>query len=243
MYNENFLFMIISFLEHLTEKKINELESMENDFLQLIRNGDVDSIEEWLALNPVVNHCQDLTEDALRDVKNSFIIMATTASKAASDGGLDRMITLEMQLKYISLLEEITAIEDVFALQAKMILEFTRSCRNAKSITVQSKLVNDTIRYIQHHLSEPIRVNDIADSLKVSRGHLSSVFHEEMGMTLSDYIRKTKVEEAQTLLKKTSLSLASISEKLGFSSQGHLTHVFKQVTGTTPNKYRNGQVS
>lgn len=243
LFNKDFPFMKVYFMDPYTEKKINKLESMENVFSQLIRNGDVESVEDWIALNPAVNLCVNLTEDSLRDSKNSMIIMTTIAAKAASEGGLDRMLTMEIKLNYISLLEDLSSVEEVYALQQKMVLEYTHLCRESKSLIIKSKLVNDAIRYIQHHSRDNILVKDIAESLSVSRGHLSSVFHEELGMPISEYIKNARVEEVQDLLKNSSLSLASISDTLGFSSQGYMTRVFKQVTGMTPNKYRNDSVS
>ena len=72
----------------------------------------------------------------------------------------------------------------------------------------------------------------------MSRPYLSKRFKEEAGITITDFIRKQKIEEAKRLLKYTDKSLLAISLYLGFSSQGHFTHTFKKYTQKNPSDYR-----
>ena len=62
-----------------------------------------------------------------------------------------------------------------------------------------SKLTIDVANYIQHHMSEPITVERIAEELFLNRSYLSRKFKEETGETLTDFILKEKAEEAKRL--------------------------------------------
>ena len=55
---------------------------------------------------------------------------------------------------------------------------------------------------------------------------------------MTDYILKTKTEEAKRLLKYTDKSAAEIGNYLGFSSQAHFSRVFLKYSGRTPGEYR-----
>ena len=66
-----------------------------------------------------------------------------------------------------------------------------------------SQLIAAVSNYIQHHISESVTTEAIAQSLYISRTHLSARFHKETGMTLSDFILKEKTEEAKSLLRYT----------------------------------------
>ena len=96
----------------------------------------------------------------------------------------------------------------------------------------------DVANYIQHNLSLPITVQDIADALYMSRPYLSKKFKDEAGISVSDFIHKQKIDEAKRLLKYTDKSLLAISVYLGFSSQSHFTRTFKKMTGKLPKEYR-----
>ena len=50
--------------------------------------------------------------------------------------------------------------------------------------------------------------------------------------------RNEKAEEAKRLLRYTDRPVSAIAVYLGFSSQGHFSKVFREITGMTPGEYR-----
>lgn len=72
----------------------------------------------------------------------------------------------------------------------------------------------------------------------LSPSYLSRLFKQEVGISLSDYIREKKLDRAQNLLRFTDQSFAEIANILAFSSQSHFIQAFKSHTGMTPKKYR-----
>ena len=78
----------------------------------------------------------------------------------------------------------------------------------------------------------------IADRLNYTRYYLSRKFQKEMGISINDYIRNRKVEEAKLLLSSTSQSVLEISNILNFCSRSHFTDSFRKVTGLSPSRYR-----
>lgn len=97
-----------------------------------------------------------------------------------------------------------------------------------------TKLTLDAANYIQHHISEPITVEKMAEELFLSRSCLSRRFKEEAGESLRDFILKEKTEEAKRLLRYSDKSLTAVSNCLGFSSPSHFSRTFKKDTGYFP---------
>jgi Transcriptional regulator containing an amidase domain and an AraC-type DNA-binding HTH domain len=64
------------------------------------------------------------------------------------------------------------------------------------------------------------------------------LFKKEKGITISDYIRNTKIEASKVLLQYYDLSVTEIAEYLAFSSPSHFIKIFKNNTGFTPEIYR-----
>lgn len=238
LYNRMLSFTQVLFYDDVSEDTVLHLETLEEIFDSMIENGDTEAMQEWFSQNAIANIYTSSSDDPLREARYSFIILATLASKAAAQGGVDRLATIEMLMSHLQFLERLNDPEDVYALQRKMAVQFTEKVRQIKSIPARSRLVENAMLYVRHHLSEPVSVSETAHSLSVSRGHLSRLFRAETGMTLSDYINETKVREAMRLLEDTDGSLAVISASLGFSSQAYFTRVFKKYTGYTPKEYR-----
>ena len=57
-------------------------------------------------------------------------------------------------------------------------------------------------------------------------------------MTVMDYVLKTRIMMAKELLSNGLTSVTEISEACGFSSISYFSQAFKNLTGTTPLKYR-----
>ena len=82
------------------------------------------------------------------------------------------------------------------------------------------------------------RVNDIAASLGVSERRLSRAFQKVLGMSLFDYLRQERMEQAKRLLTQTALSILAISQEAGFTSAANFSTAFREHTGMTPSEYR-----
>ena len=103
---------------------------------------------------------------------------------------------------------------------------------------VSSRLTADVANYVQHHLSDAIKTEQIARALYVSRPYLSKKFRESTGETLTDFILKEKTEEAKRLLRYSDKSLTAIGSYLGFSSPSHFSRIFRKYAGSSPHEYR-----
>lgn len=100
----------------------------------------------------------------------------------------------------------------------------------------------DTIRrYIMENLQRKITVNDLAGvaCLSVSRFH--EMFREVAGITPHQFLLQTRLDQAAQLLTMTSLSVAEVSYRTGFSSQSALTNALRKHKGTTPSRLRFGE--
>ena len=205
--------------------------------LDLIEKGDVGALDEWLKDAPAVRP-GSIAPDQLRQVKNTLIVTATLASRAAVRGGMDVEDAFSLSDAYIRKCELLQTPDRIINLQYHMVLDFTSQVSNLKLHGNSSALAAAVAEYVRHHLSDPVSTEKIAEKLHFSRTWLSRKFHEETGIPLSDFIRIKKTEEAQRLLRYTDKSLREISVYLGYSSQSHFQTVFKKQLGVTPMQYR-----
>lgn len=211
--------------------------TLEQSLMQMIEKGDVGALCEWLSHAPSVRGGV-IANDALRQLKNTFIVTATLASRAAIKGGMEAEDALSLSDDYIRKCELMGGVDSIVNLQYHMVLDYTRRVERVRLGKNPSKLLMQVTNYVQHNLSRPVDVDDLAKTLFISRTHLASRFKQETGMTLTDFILGEKVEEAKRLLRYSDKSLTLIANYLGFSSQSHFTRIFKKYSGQTPREYR-----
>ncbi len=203
----------------------------------IVRSGDSAALRRWLAQAPLVQGGK-IAADQLRQQRNLFIVTATLISRAAIQGGLREDDAFSLSDAYIQRVELLTGYGQIMNLQYNMILEFTEQVERLRRGKHASKLALDVANYVRHHLSEPIRVDKMAEAFYLSRPYLSAKFKQETGRSLTDFILSEKTEEAKRLLRYSDKSQSAISAYLGFSSQGHFAKVFEKYAGMTPGEYK-----
>ena len=216
---------------------VHNTYQLEQTILGIIRKGDTAALEQWLKDAPAVRGGV-LAKEQLRQIKNTFIVTATLASRAAIRGGMDIDEAFTLSDAFIQHCELLRDPEQLWKLQYHMILEYTQRVQRLLHGKYPGKLALEAAGYIRRHLSEPITVEDIAKDLYLSRPYLSRKFAQETGESLTDFILKEKTEEAKRLLRYSDKPLSAISSYLGFSSQSHFSRVFKKYANCTPGEYR-----
>ncbi len=85
---------------------------------------------------------------------------------------------------------------------------------------------------------ESVTVCRLADMVGLSEGHLSRVFHEEMGITLKDFIVRVRMEAAKCLLAETRHKTHAIAHRVGLYDGSHLSRTFRLHGAGPPGMYR-----
>ncbi|MGN1026130.1 MAG: helix-turn-helix domain-containing protein [Faecousia sp.] len=211
--------------------------TLEQQMLRMVRKGDSFALRQWIASAPAIRG-GTLASDQLRQAKNTFVVSATLVSRAAIQGGLSTEDAFSLSDAYIQKCELLNSLDRITNLQYHMVLEYTERVERIRFGGKSTQLTIAVTNYIQHHLSEPIRAEEMAKALFMSRPYLSAKFKEETGETLTDFILKEKTEEAKRLLRYSDKTATAIGSYLGFSSLGHFSQVFKKYTGKSPAEYR-----
>ena len=94
---------------------------------------------------------------------------------------------------------------------------------------------------IEQSFQSEISLASLAEEAGYSRGHFIKMFRTSMGMTPHTYLLKRRTDHARSLLKRREISIIEVAASCGFSSQAHLTQVFRKHVGVTPGDYRRNQ--
>ena len=96
--------------------------------------------------------------------------------------------------------------------------------------------------YIENNLTSRLKWDELAAAVGVHPFRLARSFKRATGTTLHRYIMATRVRRAMELLVGERASIAELALDVGFSSQSHLTTLFRKYTGTTPAAFRRSAV-
>ena len=224
-------------------EKIDTLREVRDTLLSLVKTGDVSGIESyWTGIrngNPLFSFEEDSPLDILRQSKNLFIrLTAFIETELLRENYPERQLK-EISDRNIKDAENIISYQQLYPVYVKMLKEYAELVKKKKTEgKCDNLLVNKALEYIHNHIRENISVDDISDSINVSRGHLSRLFGQKMKTSIPDYVRKEKIDVAKTLLENSDIRTIDLSYYLSFSSQSYFQNVFKKETGATPGEYR-----
>ncbi len=97
-------------------------------------------------------------------------------------------------------------------------------------------LVGEALEYVNTHMTKDISVQDVADTLNVSRSYLSHAFKKSTGYGLWNYVISKRLVYAQKLLAEG----ASVTEACyasGFRDYAHFIKSFTKAFGCSPKQY------
>ncbi len=101
-----------------------------------------------------------------------------------------------------------------------------------------SEPVKLALAYIHQHYMQAISRVDICEVLGISENYLSRLFHQELGLTLVEYINRYRMNIAKQLLCDTDASITDIAQQTGFDDPAYFSRVFARYVGVSPRRYR-----
>lgn len=103
-------------------------------------------------------------------------------------------------------------------------------------------LLEGAIQYIHEHYHDPQLSNEIIGRhAGVTANHLSFLFKTQLGITIHNYLKHVRIEQAKLRILHGGQNLTEIAEETGFSSIHLFSRTFKSTVGVTPSKYAAAQ--
>lgn len=102
---------------------------------------------------------------------------------------------------------------------------------------------NSTVYLIKQFIAdryqdEALSVKDISAHVMLSSSYVCTLFKNDTGMTLNQYLTEYRIERAKKLLADPRYKIIDISAKVGYSDGNYFGKIFKRVCGMSPSEYR-----
>ncbi len=94
------------------------------------------------------------------------------------------------------------------------------------------------LRFIETHATEKISLSRVAREVGLARNYMSSLFHRETGVTMTEYIHRVRIRRAVSLLQGGALPMTEVAKLVGYGSYRHFHRRFSRLLSVSPTTYQ-----
>lgn len=95
------------------------------------------------------------------------------------------------------------------------------------------------LKYLHEHFAEALCLKNVCDHVAINPTYLSELFKKETGEGFNHFLVNLRLSKAQELLRENeNLSIADISQLVGFQDPNYFSKLFHKRVGVTAQEYR-----
>ena len=99
-------------------------------------------------------------------------------------------------------------------------------------------LMERIMKVVNEHLSDSnFNVETMTKEVGISRAQLHRKMKEMTGLSVSEFVRNIRLEQAVRLLKEQKINVTQVAYTVGFSNLAHFSTVFRKQFGVSPSEY------
>ena len=209
---------------------------MERVLLASLRRGDI--AQAKITLSELIKLQCSKARGNIQIFRLKAIELAVVLSRAVSESGkIEDDDMFDTNNRYLKKLEGCESMKEISDILLGMTEQMSGSIFSFHGVRHFSAL-RKAERFIWENYTKKISLKEIANVSGLSASYFSTIFREEMGENLSNYLNRLRVEKAASMLLSTNMSISEIAAACGFEDQSWFSKIFKNNTGITPGKYR-----
>lgn len=191
---------------------------------------DVDSFEIFFNVYPITREQEFLGQLGLSEIRH-FTDVLTSA-----DFDLLRSCYAAMQEKREGAYAQLHAC--LTLLLARIVQAQHVGALHSTVSPKEHAVIEKLFAYLDAHLSESIRVEDVCQELQISQSYLYRCSRDVMNCSTNQLITRHKMKYAQTLLRNPDMTISEIAESIGYDPF-YFSNQFKKSFMVSPSEYRN----
>lgn len=105
-----------------------------------------------------------------------------------------------------------------------------------RAVGREARAVRRAREYLQDRMTGQVRLDDLADHVRLDKFHLVRAFRDQVGAPPYAYLTHARVHRARELLR-AGLPAGRVALEVGYCDQSQLHRHFVRIVGTTPGAY------
>ncbi|MEW6047950.1 MAG: helix-turn-helix domain-containing protein [Bacillota bacterium] len=214
---------------------IRVIQSARERLLRHVKLGDERGAAD--ALREIMSGLLVAYSERVDLVKGELLLTLAASYSAALELAAPQQDLVESVQRFARKLLFSRTVEDACLVSEEALLRIAErvvACRRPRGLTVLSSM----IEYINAHYAEPITLSHLAGVAGLNPSYLSHAFKRVAGCSLSEYMRRLRVERAKDLLAGTTLTVREVAERVGVPDAAYFSRIFRRLEGVSPQQYR-----
>ncbi len=208
---------------------------VEQALLNQIRVGNIGAAQE--TLNKLLGHVFFASGSDVQSIRYRARELIVLLSRAVLREGADPEEVFGLNFRFVDAIEHQNDINGIAYWLARVTRRFADLVLYMPNVT-HSTVMRRAVAYVREHLSDQIRVPDVAQQVGLSPAYFSRLFAEEMKTPFVRFVNSLRLDQAKALMRSTNASITEIASTVGFADHSYFTKVFRQDTGVTPSTFR-----
>ncbi|TDY60821.1 cache domain-containing protein [Aminivibrio pyruvatiphilus] len=206
----------------------------EKELLQLLRQGRAeDAFEAYLQFFEAISG-GSFTHFRF-SMKRLYISLQLLAKEMGKGFGSPKEMNIGEFEQTVETLEDRTTLDGFFREWFEAFEKTLQRCRTEKNRALVEQ-IRETVR--EEYANPNLCQQYLADRVGLSVSHVSKIFKEAGGVSLSDYCLEVRMEKVSALLAETDIPVRDAAAAAGFSNENYFYTLFRKRFGTTPGEYR-----
>jgi len=101
-----------------------------------------------------------------------------------------------------------------------------------------SSIAEQVMEWIETHYMEPFELALLAQAIHLSPNHISAVFRQIVGSSITEYLTARRIRQACWLLKSSESTIQEIGQAVGLGNFSYFCQLFKRQVGLTPYQFK-----
>ncbi|GBF74405.1 AraC family transcriptional regulator [Paenibacillus sp. 598K] len=179
-------------------------------------------------------------------VKCLMFNLISTIMKTTNEMGTNEDRFVHDHVYWIDTIMESDTLQGMYAQLSLLLREVceymaVKLSEQAKQLRHQS--VSDKVDQIRSFVREnyndaSLNISSIGEHFQLKPTYLSSLFKEQTGEGLLDFVNRVRIDEAKQILKTEACTVNEVAKRVGFNEAATFIRVFKKVEGITPGKFK-----
>ncbi|MCL2067163.1 MAG: helix-turn-helix domain-containing protein [Treponema sp.] len=208
----------------------------ERMLLASLRRGD--NTEALKILKKLLNILYKTTENNFSGFRLKAMELAVLLSRSVSNPqDIEDDSVMEITNRYLKKIEKASSLHEISEIFNAIIDRISGKIFSFQGVRHSSAL-RKAERFIWENYTRKISLQEISNASGLSAPYFSTIFKDEMGENLSNYLNRLRIEKAGNMLATTNIPISKIAAACGFEDQSWFSKLFKNYTGLSPGKYR-----
>ncbi len=209
------------------------IRDMAPAYAEALESGDPKETDA--ALDEILKQFSPPCRMLASQVKDIYYQLFLSLQKAVRHAQMSEMILKDGH----SIWDTVEGAESLGALHGELKTLTDQYISGLSDHSTESGMIYSIKEFIrQNYRNESLSIKSVSDHVNRSAPYVCTLFKNETGLTLNQYITGYRIEKAQELLADPRYKITDVASRVGYNDVNYFGKIFKKVTNFSPSEFR-----